>query len=68
MLERTGVTVTLPEEEILHVGGCPRHLWVPPVLVDPASSSGDAILERGRAELARMRDGHPSPARPRCDR
>ncbi|MEO8160302.1 MAG: S41 family peptidase [Arenimonas sp.] len=52
-LPRTGLTVTLPGEELFHVDGTPRHRWVPPVVVDPTGAPGDAdpILARARKIL-----------------
>jgi carboxyl-terminal processing protease len=69
-LPRTGLQVTLPEEQVFHINGCPRHQWVPPVLVDPSTSfDRDTIMARGRSELvAQLATKHPHNAgRSNCD-
>jgi carboxyl-terminal processing protease len=45
-LEHTHVNINIPEEQIFHVNGVPRHEWNPPVLVDLVAnrSQGDAEL------------------------
>jgi hypothetical protein len=52
-LPRTGLTVTVPMEELFHVNGTPRHQWTPKIVVAPVSfeSDGDAILTRARTFL-----------------
>ena len=51
LLPRTGLTVTVPMEELFHVNGTPRHRWAPPIIVAPVSGDGDPILARARTLL-----------------
>ncbi|MGC3959897.1 MAG: S41 family peptidase [Verrucomicrobiota bacterium] len=50
-LERTGIRFSYPAERLFHINGTPRHLWLPPVLVDLKGQDEpgrDAIRERAR--------------------
>jgi len=49
-LDRTHVSVNIPEEQIFHVNGVPRHEWNPPVLVDLVATRGQADPELAAAE------------------
>lgn len=49
-LNRTHVSVNIPEEQIFHVNGVPRHEWAPPVLVDLVATRGQADPELAAAE------------------
>ena len=49
-LNRTHVSVNIPEEQIFHVNGVPRHKWTPPVLVDLVATRGQADPELAAAE------------------
>jgi carboxyl-terminal processing protease len=49
-LDRTHVGVNIPEEQIFHVNGVPRHEWNPPVLVDLVATRGQADPELAAAE------------------
>lgn len=49
-LNHTHVVVKIPEEQIFHVSGVPRHEWIPPVLVDLVASRGQADPELATAE------------------
>jgi C-terminal processing protease CtpA/Prc len=49
-LNRTHVSVNIPEEQIFHVNGVPRHEWTPPVLVDLVATRGQADPELAAAE------------------
>jgi hypothetical protein len=49
-LEHTHVVVKIPEEQIFHVSGVPRHQWNPPVLVDLVATRGRADPELAMAE------------------
>jgi carboxyl-terminal processing protease len=55
-LDRTHVSVNIPEEQIFHVNGVPRHEWNPPVMVDLVATRGQpdpelAAAERSLADL-----------------
>jgi len=53
-LAKTGIGFSYPAERLFHIGGTPRHLWLPPVRVDLSGQddeSRDAILERAIALL-----------------
>ena len=49
-LEHTHVTINIPEEQIFHVNGVPRHEWNPPVLVDLVANRNQADAELALAE------------------
>ena len=49
-LKHTHVRVNIPEEQIFHVNGVPRHEWSPPVLVDLIATLGLADPELAAAE------------------
>jgi C-terminal processing protease CtpA/Prc len=49
-LEHTHVKVNIPEEQIFHVNGTPRHEWNPPVLVDLVAERGQSDAELAVAE------------------
>ena len=49
-LAHTHVVVDIPEEQIFHVNGVPRHEWDPPVLVDLVTTRGQADPELAAAE------------------
>jgi C-terminal processing protease CtpA/Prc len=49
-LEHTHINVNIPEEQIFHVNGVPRHEWNPPVLVDLVATRGQADAELAMAE------------------
>lgn len=49
-LAHTHVAVKIPEEQIFHVGGTPRHEWNPPVLVDLVAARGQEDAELAKAE------------------
>jgi C-terminal processing protease CtpA/Prc len=49
-LDRTRVSVNIPEEQIFHVNGVPRHEWNPPVLVDLVETRGQVNPELATAE------------------
>jgi C-terminal processing protease CtpA/Prc len=49
-LQHTHVVVDIPEEQIFHVSGVPRHEWNPPVLVDLVATRGQADPELATAE------------------
>lgn len=54
-LAKTGIGFSYPAERLFHVGGTPRHRWLPPVRVDLRGQDDgdrDAILERALALLA----------------
>ena len=51
LLPRTGLTVTVPMEELFHLNGTSRHQWAPPIIVAPASGDADPILSRARTLL-----------------
>ncbi len=50
-LPRTGLTVTLPAEELFHIDGTPRHRWAPPVVVAPETGGADPIMARALEAL-----------------
>lgn len=58
-LDKTHVSVNIPEEQIFHVNGVPRHEWIPPVLVDLVSTRGQIDPELAAAERV-MADRSPS--------
>jgi carboxyl-terminal processing protease len=56
-LDRTHVSVHIPEEQIYHVNGVPRHEWDPPILVDLVATRGQVDPEMAAAE--RVLAAHP---------
>lgn len=51
-LPASGIGVQFPTERLYHLDGKPREHWVPPVLVDLATATGDdPVLARGVATL-----------------
>ncbi len=54
-LAHSGIDVAFATEQLYHVNGTLRQDWRPPVLVaEPATSSGDPVLERGVAQLEQL--------------
>jgi carboxyl-terminal processing protease len=54
-LPQTGIDVAFATEQLYHVNGTARQLWVPPILVDEANPGGaDLIQMRALSELKRM--------------
>ena len=49
-LDKTHVSVSIPEEQTFHVNGVPRHEWIPPVLVDLVATRGQIDPELAAAE------------------
>jgi carboxyl-terminal processing protease len=55
-LPGTGIDVAFATEQLYHMNGTPRQDWVPPVLLEETSPTGDdAILKRGLSEIQRRR-------------
>ncbi len=63
-LSRTGIRLAFATEQLYHLNGTPRQLWLPPVLVTaPATHGRDPILDTGLT-LLRTQLSTPSPSRP----
>lgn len=50
-LPQSGIGITFPTEQVFHINGTPRHLWLPPVLVKPGA--GDPWMAAVQTEPKR---------------